>query len=422
MLKINTRVIKIPKTVITLLKNQYRDRELIINSQNRKLQNIVQYAAAHVPYYQKIFQDADISPMDIKTIGDLKKLPITSKSNLQFLKTKSITSSEFNLCNLKIERTSGSTGQPFSIFFDNKFIDVRDSLFLRALFTAGYRPGQKVLLLTDHVGEKKHNWFIRWSYASIQDSADRLISLYSRIKPHVLYGCTTALKLLAQEIRSQKSITHKPRVIITAAEMLDNKTRKFLEETFYSELFDIYGLTEMGVVGWECSEHKGYHLAEDTTIVEYLPLENGNELKKLVMTNLSLKGMPFIRYATGDVGIPSQIGKCPCGRSLRLLKKVEGRRVDCIKLKSGQIISPYRVTCAMEKLNGLANYQIIQEDYHQFTVKIKTEKESNIVKDRDITRIMHSAIGPNVKVRVQKEDQILPVTGRKFGLIKCKIK
>jgi hypothetical protein len=75
----------------------------------------------------------------------------------------------------------------------------------------------------------------------------------------------------------------------------------------------------------------------------------------------------------------------------------------------------------MEKLNGLANYQIIQEDYDQFTVKIKTEKESNIVKDQDINRIMHSVIGPNIKVCVQKEDQILPVTGRKFGLIKCRI-
>jgi phenylacetate-coenzyme A ligase PaaK-like adenylate-forming protein len=104
-LKINTRVIKIPKTVFTLLKNQYRDRELITDSQNRKLKNIVQYAAAYVPYYQKIFQDADISPMDVETIRDLKKLPITNKSNLQSLKAKFVTSSEFNLSNLKVEHT-----------------------------------------------------------------------------------------------------------------------------------------------------------------------------------------------------------------------------------------------------------------------------------------------------------------------------
>ena len=420
-MKINTRVVKIPKTVFTLLKNQYRDPELITDSQNRKLKNVVRYAAARVPYYQKIFQDADISPMDINTIGDLKKLPITNKSDLQSLKTKFVTSSEFDLSDLKAERTSGSTGQPFSIFFDNKFIDVRDSLFLRALFTAGYRPGQKILLLTDHADEKKTPWFMRWSYGSIQYSADRLLCLYSLIKPRILYGCTTALKLLAQIINSQKSITHKPRVIISAGEILDNKTRKFLEESFYSELFDIYGLTEMGVVGWECPEHKGYHLSQDTTIVEYLPLENGNELKRLVMTNLSLKGMPFIRYDTGDVGIPSQIRVCPCGRKLELLKKVEGRRVDCIRLKTGEIISPYRVTCAIEKLNGLANYQIIQEDYDQFTVKIKTENESNPIKEQDIIRIMHSAIGPNIEVCVQKEDKILSVKSRKFEPIKCRV-
>jgi phenylacetate-CoA ligase len=417
----NISLVNIPKQIFTLFKNQYLNKELITYNKNQKLKNIVKYAVNYVPYYQKIFQDSNISPFDVETIEDLKKLPITKKSNLQSLKAKFVTSSEFNLCDLRIERTSGSTGQPFSIFFDKNFVNVRDSLFLRALLTSGYRPGQKILLFTDHVNEKKKHWFMRWSYASIQDSADRLLWIYRQIEPHVVYGCTTAMKLLAQKIRSQKRITHKPKVIITAGEVLDDRTRGFLEETFSSELFDIYGLTEMGVVGWECSQHKGFHLAEDTTIIEYLPLENGNELKRLVMTNLNSRGMPFIRYDTGDVGMPSQIENCSCGRNLKILKKVEGRKVDCIKLKEGQIISPYRITCAIEKLNGLINYQITQADYNQFIVKIGTEKNSDKIKNEDIKRLMYLTIGPNINVCIKRVDQIFPITGSKFKLIESRI-
>jgi phenylacetate-CoA ligase len=324
------------------------------------------------------------------------------------------------LAELKKEHTSGSTGRPFSLYLDDHFVAVRDALFLRALLTAGYRPGQKLMLVTDSRNKKKNRMLLRWSYASIEQPADQILSLYNQIKPRILYGCTTALKLLAHEIGAKKGRVHSPKCIISAAEMLDDKTRVFIEENFGAELFDFYGLTEMGIVGWECPEHKGYHVAEDAVVIEYLPVKNKSHLKRLVITNLHLTSMPFIRYETGDVGLPAQLENCPCGRRLTLLKKVEGRIVDCIKLRDGQTISPYRLTCAIEQLRELINYQVIQEDYHQFTVNIQSKNGSNRVKER-IKEILHEVIGSNIRVDVQNKTHIKPLSGRKFRVIESRI-
>jgi phenylacetate-CoA ligase len=413
--------VKRPKTVVGMLKNQFRDREQIIDLQNRKLKSIVCYAYEHVAYYRELFRKAGILPNNINSIDDLKKIPVSKKSDLQLTQAKSITSNAFDLGKLHKEHTSGSTGRPFSLYLDDHFVTVRDSLFLRALLTAGYRPGQKLMLVTDSRHKKKNRMLLRWAYASIEQPADKILAFYNQIKPQVLYGCTTALKLMAHEIRSHKTRLHSPKCIISAAEMLDNKTRAFLEDIFAAELFDFYGLTEMGIVGWECPAHNGYHLAEDTVVIEFLPVENDSHLKRLVMTNLHLKSMPFIRYETGDVGLPAQLENCSCGRRLALLEKVEGRIVDCIKLRDGQTISPYRVTCAIEQLKELINYQIIQEDYNQFTVKIQSKSRSNRVKERVVKEILHEVIGSNVRVDVQNETHIAPLPGKKFRVIESRI-
>jgi phenylacetate-CoA ligase len=260
-----------------------------------------------------------------------------------------------------------------------------------------------------------------WHYASILQSPDTLLEIYNRVKPELLYGCTTPLKMLAEYIGEKDCSTHYTKRVITTAEMPDHQTRSLLENAFEAEVYDFYGLTEMGLVGWECSEHNGYHIAEDSSLVEYLPVENNGSNYRIIMTNLNLMAMPFIRFESGDVACLAKDILCPCGRGFAKLEKVEGRITDCIKLKDGRILSPYRLTCSLEKLRGIKKYQVIQNDYHRFTVKVETGRFGVDTSKKEICNVMYAVLGNDIKVSIQPTEKFNLKPGRKFRVVESQI-
>ena len=414
-------VLKVYQSYRRLIKSQWLDSLGIRELQELKLRRLIWNAYEKVSYYRSMFDRAGVKPEDINTSEDLKKIPVTRKSDLQAQGRRSITSLAFEPTELSCEHTSGSTGRPFTVLFDRDFTGVRDSLFLRALTTAGYRVGQKLLLITSDHPPKTNRRLLRWHYVPIRQSPEELLKEFNEFRPDMLYGCTTALRLLARHIKKTVSAAHRPRRVVATAEMLDSSTRGFLEEIFDAELFEFYGLTEMGIVGSECPRHEGFHLAEDTSIVEFVPIANGTGGKRMVMTNLELMSMPFIRYETNDIGLPGNGHRCSCGRGLSMLKQVEGRIVDCIKLRDGRLVSPYRITCALEKLPGVMRYQVVQDDYERFIVKVVTTPKANESLNTRIVETMQSVLGEEIQVPVARADSLEPPLGKKFRVIESRL-
>jgi phenylacetate-CoA ligase len=285
--------------------------------------------------------------------------------------------------------------------------------------SAGYRPGQKLMLVTDSRGKASRRW-MRWDYSSIEDSPRHLVARMNTLKPHVLYGCVTPLRQMALHLQAAAAPHHRPHIVVSTAESLDEPTRRLLRETFGVPVYDVYGLTEMGMVAWECRQHDGYHVAEDTTIVEFVPVDKGGA-RSLVMTNLELNAMPLIRFATGDLGIPGPTARCACGRYMRRLKRIEGRLVDCIRLRDGQSVSPYRFTIMLEQIPGITRYQLIQEDLDQFVVRLEQQGTvANAIVEAAI-RAVRQVAGPNVNVRVIPVPNLDVAPGRKFRVVECRI-
>ena len=409
------------RTYRGLVNNQWLSRDRINQIQARKLVLLLKHAYATVPYYRALFDEAGATPHKIKSIEELKKIPITRKADLQYLDHHSIVSSLFHLRDLKREFTSGSTGQPFSIYFDPDFVTLRNLLFLRALNATGYRMGQKILLITDTRNKHSKNLLPGWYYAAILESPQHHLNLLNRVKPAVLYGCKTSLKLLAEHVMETASIDHKPRKIISTAESLDRTTRTLLAKTFDAEVYDLYGLSEMGIVGWECWAHTGYHLAEDATIVEYLPVDDIAGVFKLVMTNLNLYSMPLIRFETGDLVLPGTNKSCPCGRTFTQFEEVEGRIADVIQKKNGTKISPYRLTCALENVAGLKTYQVIQKNLDSILVRFVPDPNEKGAKEEQIRHTVETVLGDDIQISIEKEANFVFVPGRKFRVVESRL-
>ena len=81
----------------------------------------------------------------------------------------------------------------------------------------------------------------------------------------------------------------------------------------------------------------------------------------LVATTLVNRAMPLLRDRTGDRGV-LLAERCACGCSLPLLGVVTGRTADMLILQGGYRVSPYALTCAIERVPGLLRYQVSQLD------------------------------------------------------------
>jgi phenylacetate-CoA ligase len=403
-----------------LQRSQWWTQDQIRRHQQQKLRKLVEHAYHSVPYYRTLFDQAGIKPADISSLQDLPKIPLTTKRDLQNAGCDAIVSSRFANHRLQEEHTSGSTGQPFTLRFDKHFAQVRNGLFLRALTNAGYRPGQRLMLVTDSQKKASKPW-LRWHYASLKDTPEQLYAEALAFRPAVLYGCVTPLRQLALLLQEKNRSLPGLKAVVSTAETLDRPTRQQLMDGFQVGIYDIFGLTEMGMVAWECSAHSGYHLSEDTTITELIATPSSDS-QRLVLTNLELSAMPLIRYQTGDLAMPGSRALCVCGRSLTRLDRLEGRLVDLIQLADGQSLSPYQITLAVENICGLRRYQVVQENIDVFSVFFESEESRRQPIENAFCKVMKSLLGQQAMIRLHYCKALNPSPGRKFRVVESQLK
>lgn len=400
-----------------LRRNEVLDRSAVRRLQEKKLRRLITHAYRTVPYYRKLFDMAGVKPRSIRTLEDLTRIPTTHKATLQEQEPTAIVCDAFRPDELIPEHTSGSTGRPFTVWLDRDYVVTRNALFLRTLWAAGYTFGRKMLLITGAYPPKKKNRLLRWEYASIQQDSSELLEALNRSKPDFLYGCVTTLRLLAEYIIEQDAVFHKPKRILTTAESLDQATRKLLTKTFNASVCDFYGLTEMGPVGWECPAHQGYHLSEDAVFIEFLPINGHSHEKRMVMTNLDLLGMPLIRFEAGDIGSPMTYAPCPCGRGFAKLDTVAGRAVDCLRLPSGRVVTPYRLTCALETLDGIKRYQLVQYAPDWFCLKVELQMRGPAFSEQKAKEMLGKILDPRARIDIVRVPKFNYQPGMKFRVV-----
>lgn len=399
-----------------LARSQWLTAEQLEVLRLRKLQALVTHAWEHVPYYHNLFAREGLRPRDIQTFDDLPAIPVTTKRDLLDAGSGQITCRNIPHSRLVAERTTGSTGEPFTVLFDHHWLRVRQALFLRALRSAGWRPGKKLALVTAG-GKPWHRRLIGWRQVSHTESPESMRQLLNRVRPDVLYGWVTPLRRLAEHIADTGRPLHAPEVTITTAESLGAADRELIGNAFNTRVCEFFGMTEIGIIGWECREEGRMHIAEDTCHAEVIGDSNAADSGRLIMTNLELRATPFLRYETGDLARFGLATSCGCGRSLRTLANIDGRLVDCLRLANGRTVSPYEVTLALEPLVGIRRYRVIQEQPGEIRVEVEGSRESTESLESSVRGAMDSLVGPETYVRVILKQTLTGIPGRKFRVV-----
>jgi phenylacetate-coenzyme A ligase PaaK-like adenylate-forming protein len=151
--------------------------------------------------------------------------------------------------------------------------------------------------------------------------------------------------------------------VLLSADYVPRPLAKTLEEVWGCRVFTHYAMTEMGHGGGvECEALDGYHLREADLYFEVVDHETGEacpdgHIGEVVFTTLTRRGMPLIRYRTGDIArvIPQP---CPCGSVLKRMDYVKGRWDGLVRLGPDCTLTLSDMDEALFQLPGLLDFRV----------------------------------------------------------------
>jgi phenylacetate-CoA ligase len=356
----------------------------------------------HVPVYAYSWAAAGIA---VESIDSLQQLPVISKRTLLQAGIEGRLDRRFSAQRLTQESTSGSSGEPMNLYLDGPTRRRRRWRFVRALLGAGYRPGDRLLLISTHRRSRALS-LMRWAYEDLRLSEADLAARYLEFKPAVLYGPLRALISIGERLPGGPG-KHQPRVLISTAEKLTQHDRQLLLTFFGIDAFDFYGMTEIGLFAWRHPAEPHYRTLADEVFAEFLPSETEPELERLLVTSVRPCAMPLVRYDTGDL-----VRRDHAAPGAPILEFI-GREIDGVLLRNGRRISPYRLTLAMETVLDIERYQIVQQADLSVDVAIQTRAGGAAVLDQ-ARRAVAAVTGPELVVRAMPMPEASPRLGEKF--------
>jgi phenylacetate-CoA ligase len=318
------------------------------------LRRLVRHAYNHTAYYRRAFEAAGCHPEDVRSLDDLRWLPLLDRGTAQ--STVEERTAEWPAVAWS-KTTSGSTGQPLVVRYSAESRHWRDATRWRGFGWAGYRMGnkamhvwgvpaveptrlQKAKLLLDR--RLRRDIYVSCMVRS-KEHLREMARLIVSERPQAMLGYAQALADLARLINAEGLREWGTIPVIVGAERLWPYDRDELVRAFGPAVFETYGCRELMLMGAECEVHDGLHESAENLIVEILVREPDGTVRparpgeqgEVAVTDLHNLACPFIRYLIGDLARARTPAPCPCGRTLPRFGPVEGRVTDTMQDADG---------------------------------------------------------------------------------------
>jgi phenylacetate-CoA ligase len=376
-----------------------------------RLTRLMTDAARHVALYRRLWGESGIDFDGPRNASDFERVPRLDKAALRDCPPEDRVHDGRRDRSVAKELSSGSSGEPLTVFMDRAAWLARHWAFLRALLACGYRPGQRCLLLTSRRSAK---WpaIARWSYASIGEETESLVQHFHALRPQLLYGPLSTLELLAQWFTTRKERPPGLALVVSTAEQLTRRRLAVLEQGFGAPVADFYGMTEFGLVAYRPPGSPVFVPARTSLILEFLPLPGDPAVEELVITDLAERTSPLIRYDTGD------IARRDTARTGCPIVEFAGRSLDCLVLPDGRLISPYRIDVALEQVTGLRAYEVVQLADFSIDVTLETAPHNAELIRSTVGHKLEAVFGSVLPLRIAAGTIRREPSGTKFRPIR----
>ena len=330
--------------------------------QLKRIRKIFEWSKENSEFYKKIYSDAGVLDLQIKTEEDIKKIPFVDKEMMKIYDIESILTCPKSE-ELVVTSTSGSTGVPIDIYSTKKehFAGyVRTFLATKSYnpfklygFIGIYRHKEEIekRSFLDYC-QKYFGLFRRESF-SVFTAPEEIIKKLKEQKINILSATPSCMKVLIAKLKEtgdKLSI----KVVILSGETLFDDLKEDIKTYFHAKVINIYGCMEHPTLSWTDPDGASFNYPSNSIFVEYVnPIRiDGDLYGELVITNFANKTMPFVRYKIGDhVKILD---------SNKKMGKIIGRIDDLIELENGAKIFMVQLY-PFDPLEEYSKYKILQK-------------------------------------------------------------
>lgn len=356
---------------------------------DERVYGLLEHAVRTTDFYKK-YQD----------YSTLQDFPVINKTIVRE-HTDALLSSEFPVGTLKAMTTSGSTGAPLRVYKDSskQIRHQADNVYLYK--KAGLRLGERIYYLRvwNEINKKTsiESWIQNVVIVESGDLSDAMIKGFlnrfirdSSSKGLLAFAST--LEAISRYIERNPGMIppRNVKAIFSISEALPEASKSTLRKFFNCPVICRYSNIENGFIAQQCIEdNQEYHVNSASYWIELLEIDNDvpvtmGQPGRIVITDLYNRGMPLIRYDTGDIGILER--SSGCGEPGLVFKRIEGRKVDFITNTRGALLSPHVITNTMWKYPEVIQFQFIQEHLDQYTLILNTRQhplsdESQLIKN-----------------------------------------
>lgn len=417
--------------------SQWWPRERLEALRVQRLRALLTHAAAHVPYYRDLFARVGFDPAAVSGLTDLQRLPLLDKPLIR-AHTDALKADDAR--GLARFNTGGSSGEPLIFYIGLERVSRDVAAKWRATRWWGVDIGDpeivlwgspielgaqdRLRLLRDRLMRTRLLPAFEMSDAKVDGFIDEIRAL----RPRMLFGYPSAFAHVARRAQRQgvRMDDLGIEVVFVTSERLYDHQRTLIEQSFGAPVANGYGGRDAGFIAHQCPSGSMHITAEDV-IVEIVDREGRvlppGESGEIVVTHLATRDFPFVRYRTGDVGVLAapDDAPCACGRTLPVLKEVQGRSTDFIVARDGTVMHGLALIYIVRDLPGVAGFRIEQESLDLTRVKVVTEPGFPADGDARIRAGMKARLGESVEVVVEHVTQIAAEGSGKFRYVVSKV-
>lgn len=389
-----------------------------------RLKELVSYVHDNVPFYRKKLDEMKVNSNHIKSMADISLLPFTTKIDLRDNYPYGMFAVPMEQI-VRIHASSGTTGKPTVVGYTKEDIDTWAEVMARSL-TAGGATKHSILqnaygygLFTGGLGVHYGAEKLGASVIPISGgNTARQLLILEDFGPDMI-TCTPSYFLYLAEEAERKGVDKKKLKLkygVFGAEPWSESMRKEIEKRMPIKAINIYGLSEItgpGVAN-ECLAQNGLHMFDDIFYPEIINPATGQPVKEgetgeLVITTLTKKGIPLLRYRTRDLTrfLP---GQCPCGRTHPRIDRIMGRTDDMLIIR-GVNVFPSQIEEVLVQIKDVSpHYQLIVEREHNLdmlTVMVEVSEKAFSDEIKALEKIegniqgeIENVLGISVKVKL----------------------
>ena len=328
------------------------------------------------------------------------------------------------------DTTSGSTGQPLVHLYSPKEKAYNSANWYRVLMLCGYNPffGKTMSPVMAHSISGENTSFVQklgilrrkfvYQYCSEQEVIDNI----NEYKPDMLYLNKSIFMRLALYSKNNNVPVYKPKFYCPTGEMIDDNSRKILDDVFKGEygMINSYGTSETGSMAVKSYDSDIFLVNHDLFVINVY--DDNNQLAtegKAIVTPLYLTDLPLINYVIGDKVETLEY------KGVKHIKNVCGRMNDFIKYEDGQVTTFFEIAPIIAQTKGIAQIRFVQKSYDDILIKCAIDKANTDLTKEEIEERLRTLLGEKFKkefnLTFEWLDSIEPDKNGKLRMIVCEI-